>query len=214
MAWRLGLLGAALAVLFGVGVCVSPGSIVEWGPVAFVALGALLVCALFPGQVTAAAAGAVFGVVAGVGLALAAAVLGALGAFVLARRLGGADVEQLLGAKGRRWRGWIGEHGFSAVLMCRLLPGAPVGVLNYVAGLTPMRVRAFAAAVALGALPKTVAYVALGGALHDPLSARGLVALVLYAATTGAGVLLARRNAQSQGIGTSRTSSSAVRSAT
>ena len=36
-----------------------------------------------------------------------------------------------------------------------------------------MPLRAFAAAVALGALPKTVAYVALGGALSAPFSTRG-----------------------------------------
>jgi uncharacterized membrane protein YdjX (TVP38/TMEM64 family) len=53
--------------------------------------------------------------------------------------------------------------------------------------------RGFAAAVALGALPKTVAYVALGGALSAPLSTRGLLAVALYGATALAGLLLARR---------------------
>jgi uncharacterized membrane protein YdjX (TVP38/TMEM64 family) len=57
-----------------------------------------------------------------------------------------------------------------------------------------MPVRAFAAAVAVGALPKTVAYVALGGALSAPFSGRGLLAIGLYAATALAGVMLARRH--------------------
>ena len=56
-----------------------------------------------------------------------------------------------------------------------------------------MPIRAFAAAVALGALPKTIAYVALGGALSAPFSTRGLLAIALYVATALAGALLARR---------------------
>ena len=85
------------------------------------------------------------------------------------------------------------DHGFGAVVACRLLPGTPAGAINYAAGLSGMRVAIFAAAVGLGALPKTAAYVALGGALHDPLSARGMLAAALYAAAGVAGVLLARR---------------------
>ena len=46
------------------------------------------------------------------------------------------------------------------------------------------------------ALPKTVAYVALGGALSAPLSTRGVLAVALYAATALAGALLARRQVQ------------------
>ena len=80
------------------------------------------------------------------------------------------------------------------MLTARLLPGTPASVLNYAAGLTAMPLRAFAAAVALGALPKTVAYVALGGALSAPLSTRGLLAVALYAATALAGALLARHH--------------------
>jgi len=90
---------------------------------------------------------------------------------------------RLLGPRAAHWRTWISERGFSAVLTARLLPGTPASVLNYAAGLTSMRLRPFAAAVALGALPKTIAYVALGGALSAPLSTRGLLAIALYAAT-------------------------------
>ena len=78
------------------------------------------------------------------------------------------------------------------MLTARLLPGTPASILNYAAGLTAMPLRAFAAAVALGALPKTVAYVALGGALAAPLSTQGLLAIALYAATALAGAVLAR----------------------
>ena len=200
---RLGVAVLALAVLVGVlaltvGVP-TPSQLAAWarsaGPAApalFVLIAAVSTCVMFPGQVTATAAGVLFGVAGGIGLTLAAATLGAVLAFLLARGVGAAPIGRLLGPRAAHWRAWIAERGFSAVLTARLLPGTPASILNYAAGLTAMPLRAFAAAVALGALPKTVAYVALGGALSAPLSTHGLLALALYAATALAGAVLAR----------------------
>ena len=156
-------------------------------------VGGALGLALFPGHVTATVAGMLFGALAGTALAVAAALLGAGLCLLAARALGQDAVLSLLGERGRRWRDWVKDNGFSAVLACRLAPGMPSGVINYLAGLAGIRLRAFAAAVSLGALPKTIAYVALGGALTDPLSARGAIALGLYVATAAVGALLARR---------------------
>ena len=69
----------------------------------------------------------------------------------------------------------------------------PSGMVNYLAGLAGIRPRAFFGAVALGALPKTIAYVSLGGALSDPLSMRGGVAVALYVGAAAGGALVARR---------------------
>jgi uncharacterized membrane protein YdjX (TVP38/TMEM64 family) len=202
---RLGVAVLALAALVGVlsqtvGIPAT-SQLAAWtqsaGPAApalFVLVAAVSTCVMFPGQVTAAAAGVLFGVAAGVALTLAAATLGAALAFLLARGAGAAPVGRLLGPRAAHWRAWIAQRGFSAVLTARLLPGTPASILNYAAGLTAMPLRAFAAAVALGALPKTVAYVALGGALSAPLSTRGLLAVALYAATALAGALLARHH--------------------
>ena len=163
------------------------------GPVVFVLAGGALGLALFPGHVTATVAGMLFGAVAGTALALAAALLGAALCLLAARRLGADALLSLLGPRGRRWRDWLEANGFSAVLACRLAPGTPSGAVNYVAGLAGIRPRAFFAAVALGSLPKTIAYVALGGALADPLSTRGLFAATLYVAAAAGGALVARR---------------------
>jgi uncharacterized membrane protein YdjX (TVP38/TMEM64 family) len=163
------------------------------GPVLFVALGGALSLALFPGQVTATLSGVLFGALAGTALALAAALLGALLALLVARALGADAVLSLLGPKARKARDWVAENGFGAVLASRLAPGVPAGVVNYVAGLSGIKTKAFAAAVGLGALPKTIAYVALGGALADPLSTRGAIAIGLYVLTAGAGALVARK---------------------
>jgi uncharacterized membrane protein YdjX (TVP38/TMEM64 family) len=202
-ALRLGVLAGAVGALLVGGLVtggLSPATITglvrdagPLAPVAFVLLGATLTCLLFPGQVTATLAGALFGLSAGVGLALAVAILGAACAFLIARLVGSDAAERLLGGKARDSRTWVQAHGFGAVVASRLLPGAPAGAISYVAGLSTMRIIAFMAAVAFGALPKTVAYVALGGALHDPLSARGLIAAALYVSTAAAGAVLARR---------------------
>jgi uncharacterized membrane protein YdjX (TVP38/TMEM64 family) len=159
----------------------------------FVVAAAVLGLALFPGHVTATLAGVLFGLHGGVALALAATVAGAGLALIVARRLGANAVLAVLGPRGRRWQEWLTANGFSAVLACRLAPGAPSGLVNYLAGLAGIGSRAFLGAVALGALPKTIAYVALGGALADPLSARGGLAVSLYAAAGVGGALLARR---------------------
>lgn len=86
----------------------------------------------------------------------------------------------------------MAANGFTAVLASRLAPATLSGVVNYFAGLAGIRPRAFLAAVALGALPKTIAYVSLGGALSDRLSARGAFAATLYVGAAAGGVLVAR----------------------
>jgi len=199
---RLALFGAAIGCAFAVVALagIAPSEVARWvdsagpaGPVLFVLAGGALSLALFPGHVTAAVAGVLFGALAGTALALAAAVLGAALCAMAARR-GGADaVHAVLGPRGRRWRSWVADNGFNAVLVSRLAPATPSGVVNYVAGLAGIALRTILLAVALGALPKTIAYVSLGGALSDPLSTKGAVAVALYAAAAAGGLLVARR---------------------
>lgn len=199
---RLAVLGLAIIVAFAavVSAGIGPNDVQRWvsgaggaGPVLFVLAAAILGLALFPGHVTATVAGVLFGAVAGTALALAAALLGAAMCMLAARAFGADAVRALLGARGRRRRDWVAANGFAAVLASRLAPGAPSGVVNYLAGLAGIRPRAFLAAVALGALPKTIAYVSLGGALSDPLSARGAIAVALYVGAAAGGALIARR---------------------
>jgi len=207
---RLALLGVAIALGFlavtlaGIG----PSDAQRWtagagpaAPVVFVLAAGVLSLALFPGHVSAIAAGVLFGAVAGTAVALAAAVLGAALCLTAARWLGSDAVHSLLGPRGTLWHTWLAANGFSAVLACRLAPGTPSGLINYVAGLAGVHPRALLGAVALGALPKTVAYVTLGGALSDPLSLQAALAVALYVGAAAAGALIAGRLIRSRRLG-------------
>jgi uncharacterized membrane protein YdjX (TVP38/TMEM64 family) len=210
---RLAVFGLAIALAFLVVTVagIAPGDARRWvagaglaGPLVFVVVGGALGLALFPGQVTATIAGVLFGAAAGTALALAAALLGAGLSLLVARWLGADALLALLGPRGRRWRAWLAANGFAAVLACRLAPATPSGLVNYLAGLLGLPARAFLAAVALGALPKTIAYVTLGGALSDPWSARGATAVGLYIAAAAGGTLVARRLLRSRPVAPGR----------
>jgi uncharacterized membrane protein YdjX (TVP38/TMEM64 family) len=59
------------------------------------------------------------------------------------------------------------------------MPGVPVTGLHYAAGVSPVRARAFAGAMAIGALLRTVPYAVLGQGL-----ASGSIATLLVAAAS------------------------------
>ena len=202
-AWaRLAVFGLGIAVAF-VAVTlagIAPSDARRWvtdagpaGPLVFVLTAGALSLALFPGHVTATVSGMLFGAVVGTAVALGATLLGAALCLLAARRLGADAVGSLLGPRERRWRAWLAANGFAAVLASRLAPGTPSGMINYLAGLAGISPGAFFPAVALGALPKTIGYVTLGGALSDPVSTRGAFAVVLYIGAAVGGALIARR---------------------
>ncbi|HEV2770583.1 MAG TPA: TVP38/TMEM64 family protein [Solirubrobacteraceae bacterium] len=148
-------------------------------PLLFVAVYAVLTVLLFPGSVLTAAGGAVFGVLAGTLLAVVGATLGAIGAFMAGRRLGRAQVERIAAQRMGRLDEWMRRRGFLAVLYARLLPVAPFNALNYVAGVTGVSTRDYSLATAIGIVPGTFAYAALGSTLNDPTSPEFLGALAL-----------------------------------
>jgi uncharacterized membrane protein YdjX (TVP38/TMEM64 family) len=174
-------------------------------PLVFIAVSATLTCALFPGPVLAGASGLLFGTALGFPVALTAATLGASCAFLIARHAGLSAVEQLAGPRVRRVRDWIGARGFVAVLYARIVPGMPFALVNYTAGLTPLRLPVFAAATALGAGPRAFAYTALGGSLGNWNSPETIVAAVVLVAMATLGLVLLRREVRPPGSKTSVT---------
>jgi uncharacterized membrane protein YdjX (TVP38/TMEM64 family) len=157
------------------------------GPAApAIALGAWIVLtpALAPGSVLAAACGLTFGAAGGAALAFAGAVAGGLAAFAFARIAARGQVERLVRSRPRleRVHTLLGRRGFSAVLAARLMPGVPATGLHYAAGVSPVSIRGFAGAMAIGALLRTVPYALLGeglgsGSILTLLLAGGSIAL-------------------------------------
>jgi len=161
---------------------------------AFVVVSALLTCALFPGPLLAAASGLLFGTALGTPVSIVAATLGAIAAFSIARFVAHDAVDALAGRRLRSLQAWIEQRGFWAVLYGRIAPGIPYSLLNYVAGITRVRLVAFAGATAIGVAPRAFAYTALGGSLDDLDSPEAIIAVTTLAAMALFGLVAFRRD--------------------
>lgn len=152
-----------------------------WGPVLFVGGYAFWSLLPVPKNVATAAAGALFGLGPGAALAWAGAMIGSAVAFAIARSLGREGVARLLRGRLEAADRVLGDRGFGAVLLARLVPVVPFTALNYGAAVTGVGTRHYLAATGLGMVPGTVAYAALGASAGaDPqLTAAALGALVL-----------------------------------
>jgi uncharacterized membrane protein YdjX (TVP38/TMEM64 family) len=163
-------------------------------PVAFVAIYVGWTVLLLPGAVPTLAGGALFGVVVGSLLTLTGAVIGATVAFLIGRRVGRAQVQRLAGRRAVRFEQWLQKRGFLALLYARLVPIVPFNLLNYAAGATGMSTRAYVSATAIGIVPGTVAYTAVGSAAEHPRSTSFIVSVAAVGLLTlGVGALSRRR---------------------
>lgn len=165
-----------------------------FGPLLFIVVGSLLTVALFPGPVLCAIGGVIFGTAVGIPTVLATITLGAVLAFSLSRWWAHDAVERAAGARTKALRAWVGRRGFVAILLARAAPGLPYNLVNYAAGLAPVSLVAFASATAIGAAPRTAAYVALGGSFGDLRSPEALAAVVVLAVMGIAGAWLLARD--------------------
>jgi uncharacterized membrane protein YdjX (TVP38/TMEM64 family) len=198
----LGLLAVGIPVVVAAALLLphSPSGLrallVSAGPVAplvAVAAWTVLVPAMFPGTMLAAAGGVAFGSVVGALVAFAGAVAGGLAAFALARTGARDVVERHVAGRPRlaRVHALIERRGFAAVLAARLMPAVPAGALHYAAGVAPVRARAFAAAMAIGALVRTVPYALLGDGLGSgSLATMGIAVASIAVGAVAAGVLV------------------------
>ena len=168
---------------------------VGWaGPLVFIAVSSLLTVACFPGPLLAGAAGLLFGTALGTPTAIVAATLGATMACAIGRFVAGDAVEELGGPRVRAFAAWVGRRGFLSVLYARLAPGVPYNLVNYACGLTTIPLATFAAATAIGIMPRTFAYVALGGSFGNLDSPEALIAIGVLVTMAVVGLLVARRD--------------------
>ena len=149
-----------------------------------------------PKNVLTIAAGLVWGFWPALGMVYIAALAGAAASFVIGRRLGREAVERLTGARVADLDTALAHRGLLVVLGARLIPIVPFTLINYGAGLTAVRPRDYALGTAIGIIPGSVAYVALGAfGLEFGLLFWIALSIVSILALAGvlAGVLLRRR---------------------
>jgi uncharacterized membrane protein YdjX (TVP38/TMEM64 family) len=163
------------------------------GPLVFAAAYAVAATLLLPAAPLTIGAGLLFGPVLGTATALVGATIGATGAFLVGRVLGRGAVEQFGGQRVAALDRYLSRRGFVAVLLVRLVPLFPFNLTNVVAGVTGIPIRDYLLATAVGIIPGTVAYAALGGTIEDPTSPAFLAAVALFAAVTLAAGAASRR---------------------
>ena len=212
---RLGALAVALGffvAVFALSGSLSPERVRDAvdgfgvaGPLIFIAVSASLTVVLFPGPILAGASGLLFGTALGTPVSIASATLGAALAFSISRWWAHDAVLALAGRRLLALRAWIGRRGFVTVLYARIAPGVPYTLVNYAAGLTPVALRTFVAATAIGVAPRAFAYTALGGSLGDLTSPEAIAAVVVLVVMAVVGLIVARRDlagARAAGPGT------------
>jgi uncharacterized membrane protein YdjX (TVP38/TMEM64 family) len=171
------------------------------GAVAFGGLYAALTLTPVPAAALTIAAGATFGLARGVAIAAVAATLGAVVAFYLGRSLGRAAVQALASGRLDGLNALLARRGVLSVILVRLVPLFPYAAVNYTAGLTGVRTRDYVIGTAVGILPATVAYVAVGAYGSRPGSLPFVVAIGALVTVTAGGLIAARRRRRRDAAG-------------
>ena len=138
-------------------------------------------------------------VLAGMALSFGASMLSAVVGFALARALGREAVAALTGPRLDRAEDVLRHQGTAAVVVARLTPVLPFTIVNYGAGVSAVSLRDYLVGTAIGVVPGTVGYTALGA------SVAGGAWIALTSVAVGAvllvgSILVARRMARRSGV--------------
>lgn len=164
---------------------------VWWSPLAVTATFTVLAFVGAPQVVLIAATVAVFGPTEGMILSWIATMISASVGYLIGR-VGGADaLRRLLGGRGTRVLRFIGNNGFLASLIIRLVPSGPFIVVNMALGAAKVGSMQFAGGTGIGIWPK-IALVAFGAhGLDRMIQGDGLPALGFFAAAAVVWALIA-----------------------
>ena len=175
--------GVGVVFLFGAQLLGLNGEVTveQWlgaahGPWALpVAVGAFAALAFIgvPQFVLIAAAVVAFGPWTGFAYSWIGTLVSSLVGFWLGRTFGGRLLQDLAGDGVAKFMKLIGKNGFLASLIVRLVPSAPFIVVNMAAGVTPMKLRHFAAGTAIGIIPKIALTAFAGNSIVQALRGGG-----------------------------------------
>lgn len=166
------------------------------GVLTFVGLYALLSLTPIPASALTVAAGICFGLVRGILIVDIAATLGAIAALYLGRLLGRDAVRGMAAGRLNALDELLSRRGLLSVILVRMVPIFPFAAVNYASGLTAVRVRDYVLGTAIGIVPVSTAYVAIGAYGSKPSSLPFILAIVSLLVVTVVGALIARRRSQ------------------
>lgn len=160
-----------------------------WAPVVSASLMVLqALAAPLPSFLLAFANGLAFGAFWGGMLSLVSATLAAGLCFWIARALGRAPVEAIVGRAGLDAADrWFERWGVHAILIARLIPIVSFDVISYAAGLTRVRFCGFILATVIGMAPATFVYSYLGQEAPQYIQ----VLLVVFGVVVAGGLIAA-----------------------
>ena len=139
---------------------------------------------VFPFMILSGAAGIMYGIAWGIVISWVGEILGALVMFFVARYLFRHQAERWICSSPylKQVDDYSAANGFKALLIARLLPLAPSGIITAVAAISRISFRDFMWATVLGKLPPVVIKVIMGYDLvfiqENPLRLAAIVALV------------------------------------
>lgn len=137
-----------------------------WAPLLFVLFFGVAALVFAPRPALSALAGMLFTLPVALLVVLTGTVLGAGLAFGIARLLGrDAIAPRLRAGRLQKLDSVFAHRGFTATVICRLLPVLPYSVVNYGAGITQVGLVPFLAGTAVGTLPANLVYITAGNAL-------------------------------------------------
>ena len=154
--------------------------------------GALLVALMVPAGLVAGAAGYAVGTIAGTAVAVIATTLGAVLCAAVSRAVGTPAARAVFGPRVQRTVAWLEDRPGRTVMLARVVPGMPFNMTSVVLGFTRIPLLTIAVGTAIGFLPRSFAYAALGGSLHDLGSPEAKAALAASVVIAIAAVVLPR----------------------
>jgi uncharacterized membrane protein YdjX (TVP38/TMEM64 family) len=140
--------------------------------------------------------GFLFGTVLGAVYVDAAATIGAVVAFEVTRNVAGNRIQRKWGKQLEGFNRALSEYGHEYLLMVRMIPVMPYFLINFLGGLTKVRLVTFAWTTALGSLPGILIFCYAGRQLlaiesvDQVLSFDVVIAFVLMAVFVGSALFV------------------------
>ncbi len=139
-----------------------------YGPLAFIGIYILTTVTFLPAAPFTMLGGAIFGPIEGALYTTIGATIGATFAFLISRILGEGYVHNILKKRFptiHKYDEKLRTRGFWAVLILRILPLIPFNGLNFLLGLTRVRLISYIGATTIGILPVVLIYSYLGSSV-------------------------------------------------